>query len=103
MDSEEQECPKCQERCMRESVDVGVGVMYGPWGCPGCGWSSDSDYDHSNGSAPADAIRSGWYSDQFGSLHSKARLAEDIKAAGERFGLDFSDSEILRDLEGEDL
>lgn len=94
-------CAKCNEPCDQESVDIGVGIIYGPWGCSWCGWSSDSDYDRSSGSAPADDLRPGWYSDQFGSLHSKARLAEDIKAAGERFGLDFSDLTIIRDLEGE--
>jgi hypothetical protein len=30
---------------MREDVDIGVGILYGPWGCPGCGWSEDSEYD----------------------------------------------------------
>ena len=71
-------------------MDVGVGIIHGPWGCY-CGWSEDSDYDRSEGPAPADSSRPGWYSDQWGSLHSKARLAEDLQRTGDRFGLDFSD------------
>jgi hypothetical protein len=38
-------CPKCGEECDREEVDVGVGVLHGPWGCLNCGCSSDSNYD----------------------------------------------------------
>lgn len=26
-------CPHCGAACDRESVDVGVGVIRGPWGC----------------------------------------------------------------------
>lgn len=95
-------CPKCDDPCDRDSVDVGVGIIHGPWGCSQCGWSEDPDYDRSSGPAPADSFKPGWYSDQFGSLHSKARLAEDIRAAGERFGLDFSDLEIYAIVKGED-
>ncbi len=32
-------CPKCGADCWRESADVGVGIIYGPWGCPECCWS----------------------------------------------------------------
>ena len=42
-------CEKCNTRCMRESVDVGVGTIYGPWGCPKCGWSENPEYDISKG------------------------------------------------------
>jgi DNA-directed RNA polymerase subunit RPC12/RpoP len=35
-------CPKCGTECMRDDVDVVAGILYGPWGCPGCGWSEDS-------------------------------------------------------------
>lgn len=37
-------CPNCGEMCDRDSVDVGVGVMYGPWGCY-CGWSERAEYN----------------------------------------------------------
>ena len=42
-------CPKCQNECKCVEVDVGVGVMTGPEGCPVCGWSESSQYDLSTG------------------------------------------------------
>jgi hypothetical protein len=36
-------CPKCGAECGREEADVGVGIMYGPWGCGNCGWREDDD------------------------------------------------------------
>lgn len=42
-------CPCCKEPVWRESADVGVGVIYGPWGCSICGWSSDPYYDCRSG------------------------------------------------------
>ncbi len=47
-------CPKCGEECHRDEVDVGVGVIHGPYGCPGCGWSEDDEYDLSDGRDPVD-------------------------------------------------
>lgn len=38
-------CPYCEELCAREEADIGVGVMYGPWGCSNCGWSENPEYD----------------------------------------------------------
>ena len=46
-----QDCPRCGSECCRDEVDVGVGVMIGPWGCA-CGWSEDSRYDLSDGKSP---------------------------------------------------
>jgi len=43
-----QVCPRCGGACYRDSADVGVGVIYGPWGCP-CGWSEDEAYDVTGG------------------------------------------------------
>jgi len=31
-------CPECGEGVDRESVDVGVGILNGPYGCFECGW-----------------------------------------------------------------
>lgn len=43
-------CPNCNEPGLwRESVNVGVGVIYGPYGCPNCGWSESREYDQSQG------------------------------------------------------
>ena len=36
-------CKKCGAECIRDEVDIGVGVQYGPWGCPECGWSQIDD------------------------------------------------------------
>jgi hypothetical protein len=59
------QCPKCQnEELHRESADVGVGVIYGPWGCPQCGWSESEEYDLSGGKSPID--EKGGVTDQFG-------------------------------------
>jgi hypothetical protein len=83
--SEQQDCPKCGEECSRDEVDVGVGVLHGPWGCPGCGWSSNSQYDHSDGGAcPAQADRPGYYVDQWGGAVRK----DDLKERLGRFGID---------------
>lgn len=79
----EQACPKCGEECCRDDVDVGVGVIYGPWGCPACGWSSDSEYDQSNGPSPAQMNNPGWYVDQTGGMRRISAFAEDMA----RFGL----------------
>lgn len=43
-------CENCGEEAERESVDVGVGVIHGPWGCYACGWSEDPKYDCRGGS-----------------------------------------------------
>ena len=32
-------CPECGTLCERDEVDVGPGVICGPWSCLGCGWS----------------------------------------------------------------
>lgn len=43
-------CPKCNsDGCWRDSADVGVGIIYGPYGCPDCGWSESPEYDLSDG------------------------------------------------------
>ena len=42
-------CPKCNAECDRDTVDVGVGIIYGPWGCHECWWSSEEEYDLSDG------------------------------------------------------
>lgn len=39
------QCPSCQTELERDEVDVGVGVICGPWHCYGCGWSQDSQIE----------------------------------------------------------
>lgn len=39
-------CPRCGcTEVWREDVNVGVGIIYGPYGCPDCGWSESEEYD----------------------------------------------------------
>jgi hypothetical protein len=52
-------CPNCNDQCVRDEVDVGVGVITGPWGC-GCGWSESAGYNALTGTG-------GWQAD--GSYH----------------------------------
>ena len=37
-------CPECGAGCVREEVDVGIGIQYGPWHCTECPWSQEGDY-----------------------------------------------------------
>lgn len=63
-------CPRCNEPASRDSADVGVGVIYGPWGCH-CGWSESPDYDLTTGPKERDGYRL----DQWGGATPPARLA----------------------------
>jgi hypothetical protein len=89
-------CPKCNADCSHDSVDVGVGVIHGPYGCPDCGWSENSDYDLSVDKSPVD--EKGGVIDQFGGYHPPGSpraldyklakvLAEDDEALRKRFKL----------------
>ena len=49
MDSNTGVCPKCSDETWREEVDIGLGVIHGPFGCSSCGWSEDPRYDSSEG------------------------------------------------------
>lgn len=35
-------CPRCGGLCSRDEADIGIGIMYGPWGCA-CGWLETDD------------------------------------------------------------
>ena len=80
-------CPKCNEPCDRDSVDVGVGVIHGPYGCCACGWSEDPGYDLSSGRDPVD--EKGGVTDQWGSYHppkSSMALAYRLARSHEKDG-----------------
>jgi hypothetical protein len=84
-------CPSCGEHGIwRESADVGIGIIYGPFGCP-CGWSEDSCFDQSSG--PTEAP-DGWRATPQGMLVNIEREREEIDDAvatvNARFGLSFS-------------
>lgn len=68
MDSKRPLCPKCQEVVWRDSVDVGVGVIHGPYGCSACGWSEDRYYDKSSGESEAAKEHPDDLVDQWGGL-----------------------------------
>lgn len=77
-------CPKCSGETYRDSVDVGVGVIYGPAGCIECGWSESESYDLSDGRDPVD--EKGGAIDQFGGYHppgSSMALAYRLARKGE--------------------
>lgn len=61
------QCPKCKGACHRDSVDIGVGVIHGPFGCEECGWSENEKYDLSTGKNPVD--EKGGAIDQYGGYH----------------------------------
>lgn len=78
------QCPKCGEECWRDEVDIGVGVIHGPHGCPGCGWSELEEYDRSEGISQAQKEHPDWYVDQFGGMIHLNRIEENLT----RLGLD---------------
>lgn len=67
-------CPKCDEPTDCDSVDVGVGIIYGPSYCPSCGWSEYAD---------AGKVIDGYYHDIDGSAYRVDAVVEKC----ERFGL----------------
>lgn len=72
MNTEHPNCPKCGNRTWRESVDIGVGVIYGPYGCS-CGWSENEEYDTSNGPK---YTKEGYVLDQWGGAKKASSLQE---------------------------
>lgn len=73
-------CPKCGSECDRDEVDIGVGVIYGPYGCFECYWSEYNEYDFSDGKERVDD-KGGVY-DQFGGYHPpKSSIAKAVKMA----------------------
>ena len=58
------ECPNCKGECYRGEVDVGVGIIFGPWGCP-CGWSEEDAYNLLDGPKYTEA---GGVIDQYGGV-----------------------------------
>lgn len=71
------DCPVCGDECWRDEVDVGVGVIYGPYGCSSCGWS-EADLADLREQYP------GMYVDPQGGVHDIDRIVE----RAERFSLD---------------
>lgn len=60
------DCPNCGGTDLwRDSADVGVGIIYGPYGCP-CGWSESEEYNQLAGSK---LTASGSPTDPWGGAH----------------------------------
>jgi hypothetical protein len=57
-------CKNCGEEAWRESCNIGVGIIYGPYGCP-CGWSEDDRYNIIDGNK---ITKKGSRIDQWGGL-----------------------------------
>lgn len=74
-------CPKCEQDCFRDEVDVGVGVIYGPYGCY-CGWSESSEYDSSEGTSPKQEEHPDWLVDSRGGMIKKSVIEEKLKHFG---------------------
>lgn len=62
-------CPICGSECDRDEADVGIGIMYGPWGCV-CGWSEQEEYNHAGKPAP---VCNGYRIDSMGGLTQEIR------------------------------
>ncbi len=77
-------CPKCgSDDIYRNEADVGVGVIYGPYGCA-CGWSEWPEYDRSDGPSPAQReAGSEWYVDSTGGMQRVSAIADGCA----RFGI----------------
>lgn len=60
-------CPNCgAEDLWRDSADVGVGVIYGPYGCD-CGWSEWDEYNQLIGNGGVK--ENGAYEDPYGGFY----------------------------------
>ena len=68
-------CPKCGSECWRDSAGIGVGVIYGPYGCP-CGWSESTEYDVSDGPK---LTAEGYEVDQWGGATPPQILESEIR------------------------
>lgn len=75
-------CPKCGEECARDEADVGVGVIYGPWGCYYCGWSESSEYDCSQGPSVAQQEHPEFYVDQCGGMQRLSAIEDKLNHFG---------------------
>lgn len=81
-------CPKCGSQCERDEVDVGVGIIYGPYGCYCCGWSESPEYDGSEGLSQKEQENPDWLVDPCGGMTRKPSA---VKKLHDRIQLDGDD------------
>ncbi len=80
--TEESPCPNCgEEGLYRDDADVGVGIIYGPWGCP-CGWSADPRFDSTQGKSQAAKEHPDHLVFADGVMVSKERVCENLEQLG---------------------
>ena len=84
------ECPKCGGECFRDEVDVGVGTIYGPYGCPECSWSESPEYDGSEGESLKQKEHPDWIVDAQGGMIRKSA----VKRRLEHFGVNTDDLDL---------
>lgn len=77
-------CLNCNEQCDRDEVDVGVGIIYGPYGCGYCGWSESEEYDRSKGKSKYEQENPEWIVTPTGNAYRKSALEDKLK----HFGID---------------
>ena len=82
MPEETQTCPKCERDCWRESVDVGIGIQYGPWGCE-CGWSESDEYSLLDENKTGIDAKGG-FTDQWGVHYPPGNIRAIMERAGRR-------------------
>ena len=88
-------CPKCKNDCDRDEVDVGVGVIYGPYGCYHCGWSEDPYYDSSKGLSQADKDNPGMLHDSLGGAMRRTAVEDRMRHFG--IPIDLLDGDVPDD------
>lgn len=76
------ECPKCGGDCDRDEVDVGVGVIHGPYGCFECGWSESAEYDSSEGVSQKEQENPDFMVDPQGGMIRKSAVEGRLKHFG---------------------
>lgn len=82
-----EKCPECGEEVERESVDIGIGVVYGPPACFNCGWSEVKP-----------RVEDGYYHDALGGMMRVDAIIE----RAERFGLGEAAREAFKETENHD-
>jgi len=81
------QCENCGAECIRDEIDVGVGIIHGPYGCNSCGWSESPEYDSSKGLSPKEIENPEYFVDPQGGMQKKSAILGKL----EHFGVDTTD------------
>jgi hypothetical protein len=77
--ADEPKCSQCGGELHWDEVNIGVGIMTGPKGCPACGWS---EYDRE---AAQKELGADWYIDPYGGATRIEAIDRVISAVVELF------------------